>query len=164
MRVIYPGTFDPITNGHIDIVKRALSIFDNIIVAVAENPKKECILPYSQRIELVKTVLADDQNVEVYGFGNLLIDFAQEHDAHVIIRGLRTASDFEYEFQLIGMNRQLSPDIETIFLTPSDQYAYVSSTLVKEIALLGGNIEIFVPPIISSLLQSIYQKGKPVKT
>ena len=142
---VYPGTFDPITFGHIDLLKRAAAIFDHVIVAVAYNSSKQPLFTMQERVVLAREVLADYSNVSVVGFDNLLVDFTKEHNASVILRGLRAVSDFEYEFQLAGMNRNLAPEIETIFLTTAEQYACLSSTLVKEVARLGGNITNFVP-------------------
>jgi len=142
---VYPGTFDPITFGHIDLLNRASVIFDHVIVAVAHNSSKQPLFSMQERVELAREVLADHDNVSIVGFDNLLVDFTKEHNASVILRGLRAVSDFEYEFQLAGMNRNLAPDIETIFLTTAEQYACLSSTLVKEVARLGGDITNFVP-------------------
>jgi len=141
---VYPGTFDPITNGHSDLISRASRIFDRIIVAVAANPSKKPTFELGERVELAKTVLKDLKNVEVIGFDTLLVHFVKSCSAQVILRGLRAVSDFEYEFQLAGMNRRLDPKIETVFLTPAEQYAYISSSLVREIAGLGGDISGFV--------------------
>ena len=142
--VVYPGTFDPITNGHVDLVERASRLFDQVIVAVAVNADKQTAFSVETRVSLAREVLAHINNVEVTSFGNLLVDFMKEQGAGVILRGLRAVSDFEYEFQLAGMNRHLAPDIETLFLTPAEQYAYISSSLVREIALLGGDVTPFV--------------------
>ena len=142
--VVYPGTFDPITNGHTDLVERAAHLFDKVIVAVAVNTDKRAAFPIETRVSLVRDVLAHIENVEVCSFDNLLVDFVQQKKAGVILRGLRAVSDFEYEFQLAGMNRNLAPDIETLFLTPAQQYAYISSSLVREIATLGGDVTPFV--------------------
>ena len=142
--VVYPGTFDPVTNGHTDLVERASRLFDRVIVAVAVNPDKQAAFPIETRVSLVREVLAHIGNVEVCSFDNLLVDFMHQRDAQVILRGLRAVSDFEYEFQLAGMNRHLAPDIETMFLTPAEQYAYISSSLVREIASLGGDVTPFV--------------------
>jgi pantetheine-phosphate adenylyltransferase len=141
---IYPGTFDPITNGHIDLVERAACLFDQVIVAVAEKTAKTTTFSADERVEMARDVLANLDNVMVYNFDTLLVDFAKKHHAQVILRGLRAVSDFEYEFQLAGMNRRLAPGIETLFLTPSEQYAYISSSLIKEIASLGGDVTDFV--------------------
>jgi pantetheine-phosphate adenylyltransferase len=141
---IYPGTFDPITRGHSDLVERSTRLFDKVIVALAANPSKQPVFSLEERLELTRTVLASNENIEVCGFEGLLVDFAHQKGANVIIRGLRAVSDFEYEFQLAGMNRKLAGDIETLFLTPSEQYTYISSSLVREIASLGGDVSPFV--------------------
>jgi len=141
---VYPGTFDPITNGHTDLVQRAARLFDRVVVAIAANPGKAPAFPLEQRVTLARGVLAGLPNVEVCSFDNLLVDYLHQRGADVILRGLRAVSDFEYEFQLASMNRQLAPDIETVFLTPAEQYAFVSSSLVREIAALGGDVSPFV--------------------
>jgi len=141
---IYPGTFDPITHGHTDLVERATRLFDHVIVAVAANPLKKPAFSVEERIDMARSALADIDRIEVCGFGTLLVDFAREKRASVILRGLRAVSDFEYEFQLAGMNRKLAPGIETVFLMPAEQYAYISSSLVREIAALGGDVSSFV--------------------
>lgn len=151
---IYPGTFDPITVGHADIVQRAARVFDRIVVAVAISTPKRTFFSVDERVALVKTVLADHANVEVVGFDGLLIEFARRVNTTVILRGLRAVSDFEYEFQLASMNRRLSPTIETMFLTPDEGFSYISSTLVREIATLGGNVDEFVHPAVSQALQA----------
>ena len=155
---VYPGTFDPFTNGHRDLVQRAASnIFDKIYICVAENAKKDALFSMSERIDLAKKSLADVKNIEVIGFSGLLVDFAKELDAKVILRGLRVVSDFEYEFQMSSMNKKLNENIESIFLTPSESYAFLSSTLVKEIAELGGNISGFVSPAVKEALKEKYK-------
>jgi pantetheine-phosphate adenylyltransferase len=141
--VVYPGTFDPITNGHTDLVERAARLYDQVIVAVAVNQDKQLAFPIELRVSLAREVLAHIDNVEVCSFDNLLVDFVRQKDAQVILRGLRAVSDFEYEFQLASMNRHLAPEIETLFLTPAEQYAYISSSLVREIASLGGDVTPF---------------------
>ncbi len=151
---VYPGTFNPITNGHTDLVQRAARLFDRVIVAIAANPGKAPAFPLEQRVELVREVLAGLPNVEVCSFDNLLVDFLHQRGATVILRGLRAVSDFEYEFQLASMNRQLAPDIETVFLTPAEQYAFVSSSLVREIAALGGDVSPFVHARVVAALQA----------
>ncbi|MFW5426351.1 MAG: pantetheine-phosphate adenylyltransferase [Methylophagaceae bacterium] len=152
--VIYPGTFDPITNGHIDLVHRASKLFDRVIVAIAINPSKAPTFSLEERVALAEETLAGLNNVEVCGFEGLLIDVAQEKDATVILRGLRAVSDFEHEFQLAGMNRKMNPDIETLFLTPAEQYTYISSSLVREIASLGGDVSEFVAPCVAQALKA----------
>ena len=154
MKVIalYPGTFDPITNGHTDLVRRAARLFDEVIVAVAANPQKKPLFNLSERVELARTVLADIKGVKVTGFDNLLIDCVRQHGGNVILRGLRAASDFEYEFQLAGMNRRLAPEVETVFMTPSEQEMFISASLVKEIALLGGNVSDFVDARVAAAM------------
>ena len=149
---VYPGSFDPITNGHIDIVKRAAKMFDKIIVAVAKRETKKPIFTLEERVALAKKALVNLKNVEVVGFNNLLIDFVQEKKACIIIRGIRAVVDFDYEFQMVVTNRKLAPEIETIFFMPSAKYFYLSASLVKEIAGLGGKISCFVPkPVVQAL-------------
>ena len=155
-KVVYPGTFDPITNGHMDLVERAARMFDHIIVAVADNPKKKPLLELEDRVSLAQQVLGHLDNVEVTGFSSLLADFVQEHEVNIILRGLRAVSDFEYEFQLANMNRVLAPDVESLFLTPSEKYSYISSTLVREIAALGGDVTKFVHPVVNEALIQRY--------
>jgi pantetheine-phosphate adenylyltransferase len=150
--VVYPGTFDPITNGHTDLVSRAARVFDRVIVGIAESPHKKPLFNLDQRIALAKTELDRLGNVDVVGFDVLLIDFVSEVGADVIIRGLRAVSDFEYEFQLASMNRNLAPDIETLFLTPDENFGFISSTLVKEIARLGGDVSEFVSKDVRAAL------------
>lgn len=150
---IYPGTFDPLTNGHVNIVERALSLFGEVVVAVAENPDKKPFLSYAQRIELAKKSFIQHKNVHVEGFNNLLTDFIQSKNTTIVIRGLRAVSDFEYEFMLAGMNRKLMPKIETVYLMPSDEYMFVSSSFVREVAKLKGDISRFVPPAVLEALR-----------
>jgi pantetheine-phosphate adenylyltransferase len=150
--VVYPGTFDPITNGHSDLVARAARLFGKVIVAIAVNPGKQPAFDLQQRVALAKKVLCDIENVEVCPFDNLLVDFVRQRKAEVILRGLRAVSDFEYEFQLAGMNRRLAPTVETLFLTPAEQFAFISSGLVKEIAALGGDVGEFVHPQVQAAL------------
>ncbi len=151
---IYPGTFDPITNGHTDLIARGARLFDRIIVAVAANPKKTPLFELEQRVELARQALVGVDNAEVCGFDNLLADYVRQRGAQVILRGLRAVSDFEYEFQLAGMNRRLAPDVETLFLTPAEQYSYISSSLVREVAGLGGDISEFVHPNVKAALNN----------
>jgi pantetheine-phosphate adenylyltransferase len=149
---VYPGTFDPLTRGHEDLVRRAASLFGRVIVGIAESRSKRPFFSLAERVEMAREVLAVFPNVEVHGFDGLLMSFIRLHDAHVIIRGLRAVSDFEYEFQMAGMNRNLYPDVETVFLTPAEQYMFISATMVREIALLGGNVSKFVQPVVDRRL------------
>ncbi len=151
---IYPGTFDPITNGHIDLVMRASKLFDKVIVAIAINPGKKPAFSLDERVDLAKQTLVGLNNVEVCGFEGLLIDVANQKQAKVILRGLRAVSDFEHEFQLAGMNRRMRPEIETLFLTPAEQFTYISSSLVREIAALGGDVSEFVAPCVRAALKA----------
>lgn len=151
---VYPGTFDPITNGHTDLVARAARLFDKVVLGVAQHTGKSTVCGIDQRVELARIALADQSNVEVVAFEGLLVDFCSKVGANLVIRGLRAVSDFEYEFQLAGMNRRLAPQIETIFLTPAEQYAFISSTLVREIARLGGDVSEFVHPEVNKALAS----------
>jgi pantetheine-phosphate adenylyltransferase len=150
LKAVYPGTFDPITRGHEDIVRRAARLFDEVIVAIAENRNKAPFFTLEERVDMARAVLAEVPGVRVEGFTGLLIDFAAVNRAHTVLRGLRAVSDFEYEFQLAGMNRNLKPDIETIFMTPSDQYMFISSSMVREIAGLGGDVSPFVHPLVAA--------------
>ena len=151
---VYPGTFDPITNGHSDLVDRAARLFGKVIVAVAISPNKAPVFSVDERVDLARRSLADVPNAEVLPFDSLLVEFARQQQAGIILRGLRAVSDFEYEFQLAGMNRHLSPEIETLFLTPSEQYGYISSSLVREVASLGGDVSPFVHPDVMAALNS----------
>jgi len=150
---VYPGTFDPITMGHVDLVGRASLVFDRLIVGIAESPHKTPLLSLVQRVDLARDVLADINNIEVLGFSQLLMDFVQEVGAGVIVRGLRAVSDFEYEFQLASMNRHLVSKVETMFLTPDEEYSFISSSLVKEVARLGGDVSEFVDPRVQQVLK-----------
>ena len=154
--VIYPGTFDPITNGHTNIVERAANIFDKVIIAVAASPKKKPLLDLDLRVHLAKQVLAHLSNIDVIGFDGLLADFINKHNANVILRGVRAVADFEYEFQLADMNRQLAPQAETMFLTPETHLSYLSSTLIREISYLGGDVSNFVHPKIVDALKQVH--------
>ncbi len=149
---MYPGTFDPITLGHEDLVRRATRLFDRVIVAIAANPGKEPMFSLEERVELAQAVLVDFDNVEVMGYSGLTVGFAKDHDLQVIIRGLRAISDFEHEFQLANMNRHLIEDVETVFLTPTEAYTYISASLVREICSMGGDISEFVSPKVSVAL------------
>ena len=149
---LYPGTFDPITNGHHDLVRRATGIFDRVVVAVAANPGKAPMFPLEMRVEMTRRVLADLPNVEVRGYSGLTVEFARQAGCHVVVRGLRAVSDFEFEFQLANMSRHLTRDVETVFMTPQEQFTFISSTLVREIATLGGNVSEFVHPLVAEEL------------
>jgi pantetheine-phosphate adenylyltransferase len=149
---MYPGTFDPITLGHEDLVRRACRLFDKVVVAIAANPSKEPMFTLDERVGLARTALAEFKNVEVTGYEGLTVDFAREHNLQVIVRGLRAISDFEYEFQLANMNRHLTDEVETAFLTPTETYTYISSSLVREICTLGGDISEFVSPGVKTAL------------
>ncbi len=157
--VVYPGTFNPITNGHTDLVERAACLFDHVIVAIGSNLQKQTDIPLELRVELASKVLAEIPNVEVCGFSGLLTDFVKSRDARLILRGLRTVADFEYEFQLVAMNRALEPEIETVFMAPSEHLSYISSTLVREIASFGGDISKFVDPLVASVILDKYQNS-----
>jgi len=150
---VYPGTFDPITHGHTDLVSRAARVFEHVIVAIAESPHKTPFFSLDKRIELAQSQLGGLANIEIVGFSNLLVDFVQEKNASVIVRGLRAVSDFEYEFQLASMNRNLCEEVETMFLTPDEKFGFISSTLVREVARLGGDVSQFVGPEIASALE-----------
>ena len=150
---VYPGTFDPITSGHEDLMRRAAKLYDKVILGVADSRGKRPFFTLAERIEMAKSVLSPYPNVEVFGFSTLLRDFMREHHATVILRGLRAVSDFEYEFQLAGMNRHLIPEVETIFLTPDEKYMFVSATIVREIAVLGGSTGEFVHPLVERRLR-----------
>ena len=149
---IYPGTFDPMTRGHEDLVRRAARLFERVVLAVAESPSKKPFFSLAERVDMAREILADLPNVEVCGFNTLLMDFVHARGARVIVRGLRAVSDFEYEFQMAGMNRQLHPQVETVFLTPGEQYMFVSATMVREIARLGGDVSKFVQPAVARRL------------
>jgi pantetheine-phosphate adenylyltransferase len=154
---VYPGTFDPITNGHTDLIKRAAQFYDRLIIAVADNKKKNPLFPLEERIQLAKIATSDWENVEVIGFDCLLIQFVKQVQGQVILRGLRAVSDFEYEFQLASMNRKLAPEIETMFMTPAEQYSYISSSLVREIASLNGDVTEFVHPDVAMAMNQKFQ-------
>ncbi len=153
-RAMYPGTFDPFTNGHYDLVRRACRIFDHVVVAIASNPGKTPLFTLEQRVDLARRVLADVPNVEVSGYSGLTVDFARDHGLNVIVRGLRAVSDFEFEFQLATMSRHLNGEVETVFLTPTEKFNFISSTLIREIASLGGNVREFVHPLVAEALKA----------
>jgi pantetheine-phosphate adenylyltransferase len=156
---VYPGTFDPITNGHTDLVRRAATIFNRVIVAIAANPNKTPMFALDTRVSLARQVLQDITNVEVMGYSGLTVEFAKQQNATVIVRGLRAVSDFEFEFQLANMSRHLSREIESVFLTPQEQFTFISSTLVREIAVLGGDVNEFVHPIVAAELRKQRRTG-----
>lgn len=149
-RAVYPGTFDPITNGHHDLVRRAASIFDRVVIGIAANPNKVPMFPLEVRVDMARHVLADLGNVEVMGYSGLTVDFARQQDCGVVIRGLRAVSDFEFEFQLANMSRHLDREVDYVFLTPQEQFTFISSTLVREIATLGGDVSKFVHPVVEA--------------
>jgi pantetheine-phosphate adenylyltransferase len=157
-KAVYPGTFDPITRGHEDLVRRASTLFDEMIVAVADSRGKSPFFTVEERVEMAKETLAPFDNVRVEGFSGLLMDYLHKHDAKIILRGLRAVSDFEYEFQMAGMNRKLFPDVETLFLTPAEQYMFISATMVREIASFGGDVSPFVNPIVVPRLKAKIRK------
>ncbi|MFQ5755037.1 MAG: pantetheine-phosphate adenylyltransferase [Acidiferrobacterales bacterium] len=161
MKIIafYPGTFDPITNGHTDLIRRAARLFEQVVVAIAANPEKQPLFSLQERIDLARTVLADIKGVSVEGFDDLLIDCVRRHGARVILRGLRAVSDFEYEFQMAGMNKRLGPEIETAFLPASERDTFISASLVKEIATLGGDVSEFVAPDVARALSEKISKS-----
>jgi pantetheine-phosphate adenylyltransferase len=157
---MYPGTFDPITNGHYDLVRRAAGIFDRVVVAVAANPGKAPLFTLEERVELAKEVLQGIPNVEITGYSGLTVEFARQHGLGVVVRGLRAVSDFEFEFQLATMSRHLSDKVDYVFLTPTEQFNFISSTLVREIASLGGNVGQFVHPKVEAALQRAWAKRR----
>lgn len=161
VKAIYPGTFDPVTNGHADLIERASRLFSEVIVGIAASPSKKPRFDLAQRVALLEAVTSHLPNVSVVGFTGLLVDFAKDHQANVLIRGLRAVSDFEYEFQLANMNRRLSPDLESVFLTPAEENSFISSTLVKEVALHNGDVSQFVHPVVKQALeQSLLKDNK----
>jgi pantetheine-phosphate adenylyltransferase len=157
-RAMYPGTFDPFTNGHNDLVRRASRIFDRVVIAIAANPGKAPLFTLEQRVDLARRVLADVPNVEVTGYTGLTVEFARQRGLNVIVRGLRAVSDFEFEFQLATMSRHLNDGVETVFLTPTEQFNFISSTLIREIASLGGKVGEFVHPIVAEALKDKFVK------
>ncbi len=158
VKAIYPGTFDPVTNGHADLIERASRLFNHVIIGVAASPSKKPLFDLSHRVQLIEQVTQHLANVSVVGFSGLLVDFAKEHQANVLIRGLRAVSDFEYEFQLANMNRRLSPNLESVFLTPAEENSFISSTLVKEVALHNGDVSQFVHPVVKTALENQLKK------
>jgi len=158
VKAIYPGTFDPVTNGHADLIERASRLFSEVIVGIAASPSKKPHFDLAQRVTLLKSVTQHLPNVTIVGFSGLLVDFAKDHQAKVLIRGLRAVSDFDYEFQLANMNRRLAPDLESVFLTPAEKNSFISSTLVKEVALHHGDVGQFVHPIVKQALENSLQK------
>ncbi len=157
--VIYPGTFDPITNGHVDLIERAARLFDRVVVAIAHSEKKKPLFGLDERVQLAQTCLSHLDNIEVKGFSILLTHFVEQEDARCVLRGLRAVADFEYEFQLANMNRAMNPEFESIFLTPSEHLSYISSSLVREIASLDGDITPFVPAPVAAALQHRFGRG-----
>ena len=155
---LYPGTFDPITNGHNDLIRRAAGIFDRVVVGIAASPRKTPVFDLETRVEMARIVVGDVKNVDVQGYEGMTVDFARENDLPVMIRGLRAVSDFEYEFQLATMSRQIAPDVETVFLTPAEQFTYISSTLVREVASFGGDVSKFVHPRVREALVAFYAR------
>jgi pantetheine-phosphate adenylyltransferase len=155
---VYPGTFDPVTNGHSDVVQRASRLFDRVIVAIAANPSKTPLFNLDQRVDMARCVLSDIPNVEVCGFSDLLVDFVKQQNANVILRGLRVVSDFEFEMQLASMNRRLDNSIETVFLTPAEETSFISASLVKEVALHGGDVSQFVHKVVVDELNAVIDK------
>ncbi|HSI43932.1 MAG TPA: pantetheine-phosphate adenylyltransferase [Methylotenera sp.] len=153
LKVVYPGTFDPVTLGHEDLVNRAAKLFPHVIVAVAGSSNKRTMFSLEERVNLTKDIFKVHNNVEVCGFSGLLMQFVKEQNAHMVIRGLRATADFEYEFQLAGMNRKLYPEFETLFLTPAEQFMFISSSLVREVATLGGNVHEFVSPTVEEAIK-----------
>ncbi len=153
---VYPGTFDPVTNGHIDLIERASRMFDKVIVAIASSERKKPLFTLDERVELVNRVVSHLDNVQITGFSELLVHFVEKVDGHVVLRGLRAVSDFEYEFQLANMNRAIKPQFETVFLTPAEHLSYISSSLVKEIGSLGGDVSKFVDPYVETAMQNKY--------
>ncbi|GAB3038933.1 pantetheine-phosphate adenylyltransferase [Bowmanella dokdonensis] len=157
-KAIYPGTFDPITNGHADLIERAANMFAHVTVGIAANPSKKPLFSLEERVELAKKVTSHLKNVEVLGFTGLLVDFASKHHATILIRGLRAVSDFEYEFQLANMNRRLNPNLESVFLTPAEENSFISSTLVKEVALHRGDVSGFCHPVVQQALMDKFKE------
>jgi len=153
LTAVYPGTFDPMTLGHEDLLRRAAGLFGHVVLAVADSRTKKPLFTLAERIDMAREALADLKNVSVEGFSGLLMDFVQQHDARVVLRGVRAVSDFDYEFQLAGMNRKLYPEVETVFMTPGEEYMFLSATLVREISVMGGDVSKFVSPVIAQRLK-----------
>ncbi|MBX9904506.1 MAG: pantetheine-phosphate adenylyltransferase [Burkholderiales bacterium] len=153
-KAVYPGTFDPMTLGHEDLVRRAARLFDHVVLAVADSKTKRPLFTLAERIDMARDALKDVKNVTVEGFSGLLMQFVREHEARVVLRGVRAVSDFDYEFQLAGMNRKMHPEVETVFMTPGEEYMFLSATLVREISVMGGDVSKFVSPVIASRLKS----------
>jgi pantetheine-phosphate adenylyltransferase len=153
-KAVYPGTFDPMTLGHEDLVRRAARLFGHVVLAVADSRTKRPLFTLAERIDMAQAVLGDVKNVTVVGFSGLLMQFVREHDARVVLRGVRAVSDFDYEFQLAGMNRKMYPDVETVFMTPGEEHMFLSATLVREISVMGGDVSKFVSPLIASRLKA----------
>ena len=164
MSALYPGSFDPITHGHVDIIERGLRVFDRIVVAVLENPKKAPLFTTKERVRMIQDIFASKKEVEVRAFDGLLVDFARAQRTGVVMRGLRAISDFEYEFQMALMNRNLAPDIETFFMMPNVNYSFLSSNLVREVAALGGSVEGLVPGPVARKLRDKIKKSKKVQS
>ena len=164
IKAVYPGTFDPLTRGHEDLVRRAATLFDKVVLAIADSKAKRPFFTLEERIAMAREVLGDMKNVEIVGFSSLLTEFVRKQGARVVLRGLRAVSDFEYEFQLAGMNRSLDPDFETIFLTPSEQHMFISATLVREIAALGGDVSKFVHPLVEKRLKENAKNQEKAKS
>jgi len=160
MKAVYPGSFDPITNGHVDIIHRGLKIFEQIVIAVLKNPKKNPLFATKERVAMIKEIFKDQENIEVQAFEGLLVDFAKKNEAGVVMRGLRAISDFEYEFQMALMNRKLDAEIETLFMMPSVDYSFLSSNLVKEVSMLGGCLQGLVPPLVEKQLVKKFGASK----
>lgn len=156
-KAVYPGTFDPMTLGHEDLVRRAARLFDHVVLAVADSKTKRPLFTLAERIDMARDALKDVKNVSVEGFSGLLMQFVREHEARVVLRGVRAVSDFDYEFQLAGMNRKMHPEVETVFMTPGEEYMFLSATLVREISVMGGDVSKFVSPVIAGRLRQKIQ-------
>jgi pantetheine-phosphate adenylyltransferase len=153
-KAVYPGTFDPMTLGHEDLVRRAAGLFDHVVLAVADSKTKKPLFTLAERIDMARDALSDVKNVSIEGFSGLLMQFVREHDARVVLRGVRAVSDFDYEFQLAGMNRKMHPEVETVFMTPGEEYMFLSATLVREISVMGGDVSKFVSPVVAGRLKA----------